>query len=60
MTKILNKNILIFIVAIIIGLTLIFYETISFNDEFLQLKNRKAVALVNDCLLYTSPSPRDV
>ena len=51
MTKILNKNILIFIIAIIIGLTLIFYETISFNDEFLQLKNRKAVALVNDVVI---------
>ena len=51
MSKILNKNILIFIIAIIIGLTLIFYETISFNDEFLQLKNRKAVALVNDVVI---------
>ena len=51
MTKILNKNILIFIIAIIIGLTLIFYETISFNDEFLQLKNKKAVALVNDVVI---------
>ena len=51
MTKILNKNILIFIIAIIIGLTLIFYETISFNDEFLQLRNKKAVALVNDVVI---------
>ena len=51
MTKILNKNSLIFIVAIILGIALIFYETISFNDEFLQLKNRKAVALVNDVVI---------
>ena len=51
MTKIINKNILIFSIAIIIGLTLIFYETISFNDQFLQLKNRKAVALVNDVVI---------
>ncbi len=41
MTKILNKNSLIFIVAIILGIALIFYETISFNNEFLQLKNKK-------------------
>jgi len=51
MTKILNKNSLIFIIAIILGIALIFYETISFNDEFLQLKNRKAVALVNDVVI---------
>ena len=51
MTKILNKNSLIFIVAIILGIALIFYETISFNNEFLQLKNKKAVALVNDVVI---------
>ena len=51
MTKFFNKNILIFIIAIIIGLALIFYETISFNNEFLQLKNKKAVALVNDVVI---------
>ena len=51
MTKILNKNSLIFSIAIILGIALIFYETISFNDEFLQLKNRKAVALVNDVVI---------
>ena len=51
MNKILNKNSLIFIIAIILGIALIFYETISFNDEFLQLKNRKAVALVNDVVI---------
>ena len=51
MTKILNKNSLIFIIAIIVGIALIFYETISFNDEFLQLKNKKAVALVNDVVI---------
>ena len=51
MAKILNKNSLIFIIAIILGIALIFYETISFNDEFLQLKNRKAVALVNDVVI---------
>ena len=51
MTKILNKNIVIFILAIIVGITLIFYETISFNNEFLQLKNKKAVALVNDVVI---------
>ena len=51
MTKILNKNSLIFIIAIILGIALIFYETISFNNEFLQLKNKKAVALVNDVVI---------
>ena len=51
MTKILNKHSLIFIVAIILGIALIFYETISFNNEFLQLKNKKAVALVNDVVI---------
>ena len=51
MTKILNKNSLIFIIAIILGIALIFYETISFNDEFLHLKNKKAVALVNDVVI---------
>ena len=51
MTKILNKNSLIFIVAIILGIALIFYETISFNNEFLQLKNKKAVAFVNDVVI---------
>jgi len=51
MTKILNKNSLIFIIAIILGISLIFYETISFNDEFLQLKNKKAVAFVNDVVI---------
>ena len=51
MTKILNKNSLIFILAIILGIALIFYETISFNNEFLQLKNKKAVALVNDVVI---------
>ena len=48
MTKILNKNSIIFIIAIILGIDLIFYETISLNDEFLQLKNRKDVALVKE------------
>ena len=51
MAKILNKNSLIFIIAIILGIALIFYETISFNDEFLQLKSKKAVALVNDVVI---------
>ena len=51
MTKILNKNSLIFSIAIILGIALIFYETISFNDEFFQLRNKKAVALVNDVVI---------
>ena len=51
MTKILNKNSLIFSIAIIVGITLIFYETISFNGEFFQLRNKKAVALVNDVVI---------
>ena len=51
MTKILNKNTLIFIIATILGISLIFYETISFNNKFLQLKNKKAVALVNDVVI---------
>ena len=51
MTKILNKNSFIFSIAIILGIALIFYETISFNDEFFQLRNKKAVALVNDVVI---------
>ena len=47
MMKIFNKLNVLFFTAILAGLFLIFYDTISFNDN-LSLSNKKAVALVNE------------
>ncbi len=50
MIKIFNKLNVIFFTAIVAGLFLIFYDTISFNDN-LSLSNKKAVAIVNETVI---------
>ena len=50
MMKIFNKLNVLFFTAILAGLFLIFYDTISFNDN-LSLSNKKAVALVNETVI---------
>ena len=50
MMKIFNKLNVLFFTAILAGLVLIFYDTISFNDN-LSLSNKKAVALVNETVI---------
>ncbi len=50
MMKIFNKLNVLFFTAILAGLFLIFYDTISFNDN-LSLRNKKAVALVNETVI---------
>ena len=50
MIKICNKLNVLFFTAILAGLFLIFYDTISFNDN-LSLSNKKAVALVNETVI---------
>ena len=48
--KIFNKLNVLFFSAILAGLVLIFYDTISFNDN-LSLSNKKAVAIVNETVI---------
>ena len=50
MIKNFNKLNVLFFTAILAGLFLIFYDTISFNDN-LTLSNRRAVALVNETVI---------
>ena len=48
--KIFNKLNVLFFTAILAGLFLIFYDTISFNDN-LSLSKKKAVAIVNETII---------
>ena len=50
MINIFNKRNILFFTAIIAGLFLIFYDTVSFNDN-LNLSKRKAVAVVNETVI---------